>query len=274
MTVIAMTREMGTLGKDVAQGVADALGLKVIHSELVEHNVAGKMGLQESAVHRFLEGGASMLERWRINKNVLAQCTAEEILEHAQQGNVVIRGWGAVSVLREIPHVLRVRVCAPMSFREQVMMKRLGQIEPNVAISEIEKNDAAHSDLMRRLFKADWEDPKHYHVVLNTGHVPIETCVKTIRLFADDPAFQETEPARARLADKLIAERVHSALSRIFNNMDAISVGVTGGMVVLSGTVSHNCRPDDIEKMCRGISGVKAMENKIEESGGVLIDGI
>src|SRR5438270_278510 len=40
MVAIAMTREMGTLGKDVAQGIADSLGLKIIHSELIEHDLA------------------------------------------------------------------------------------------------------------------------------------------------------------------------------------------------------------------------------------------
>ena len=44
MVAIAMTREMGTLGKDVAQGIADLLGLKVIHSELVEHDLARRLG--------------------------------------------------------------------------------------------------------------------------------------------------------------------------------------------------------------------------------------
>ena len=34
MVAIAMTREMGTLGKDVAQDIAASLDLKVIHSEL------------------------------------------------------------------------------------------------------------------------------------------------------------------------------------------------------------------------------------------------
>ena len=47
MVAIAMTREMGTLGKDVAHGSADALGLKVIHSELVEHDLAKRLGVQE-----------------------------------------------------------------------------------------------------------------------------------------------------------------------------------------------------------------------------------
>ena len=67
MTVIAMTREMGTLGKDVAAGLADVLGITVVHHELVEHHIAERMDVGESAVHRFLEGQSSMWERWQID---------------------------------------------------------------------------------------------------------------------------------------------------------------------------------------------------------------
>ena len=121
MAVIAMTREMGSLGKDVAAGLAEQMGLTVVHHELVEHHLAEKLGVQESTVHRYLEGEASLLERWKIDKQKLSRFTAEEILELAQKGNVIIRGWGATGVLRHIPHVLRVRVCADMGFRERVM---------------------------------------------------------------------------------------------------------------------------------------------------------
>jgi hypothetical protein len=50
MAVIAMTREMGSLGKDVAAGIAEQMGLSVVHHELVEHNLAERLGMQESAV--------------------------------------------------------------------------------------------------------------------------------------------------------------------------------------------------------------------------------
>ena len=40
MAVIAMTREMGTLGKDVVAGLAERLGLEVIQHGLVEHDIA------------------------------------------------------------------------------------------------------------------------------------------------------------------------------------------------------------------------------------------
>jgi len=102
MVVIAMTREMGTLGKDVAQGTAEALGLRIIHSELVEHDLATRLGIQESAVHHYLEGSPSLLERWKIDKDKLSRYTAEEILEIAQQGNVIIRGWDAVACARRL----------------------------------------------------------------------------------------------------------------------------------------------------------------------------
>ena len=50
MAVIAMTREMGTLGKDVVAGLAQRLGLEVIHHELVEHDIAETSGLPENKV--------------------------------------------------------------------------------------------------------------------------------------------------------------------------------------------------------------------------------
>ena len=48
MTVIAMTREMGSLGKDVAAGLADQLGLTVVHHELVEQHLAERLGVKEA----------------------------------------------------------------------------------------------------------------------------------------------------------------------------------------------------------------------------------
>ena len=117
MPVIAMTREMGSRGKDVALGVAERLGLEIVHHEIVEQSVARKMRLTEGSVHRFLEGEASLWERWKIDGHRLSRYTTEEILEIALGGNVIIRGWGAAQLLASVPHVVRVRVCAPMSAR-------------------------------------------------------------------------------------------------------------------------------------------------------------
>ena len=125
MAVIAMTREMGTLSKDIIAGLTERLGLDVIHHGLVEHDIAESSGLPESEVHRFLEGETSLFERWRIGRRRMRCCTAQEIFELAAKGNVLIRGWGSLYLLRSVQHVLSVHLC-PMEFRKAVLMQRLG----------------------------------------------------------------------------------------------------------------------------------------------------
>jgi len=262
MAVIAMTREMGSLGKDVAAVLADQMGLKVVHHELVEHGLAERLGVQESTVHRYLEGGASLFERWKIDKQKLSRYTTEEILELATQGNVIIRGWGATGVLRHIPNVLRVRVCADMAFRERVMMERLGLTDASVARREIERNDAAHAGTVRGFFGIDWQNPLLYHLVLNTASIPIESCVKIVRLLAESPAFQETESTRSALADKLLESRVRAALSgRVGTTVSPIEITALKGKVTLTGT-TMGLTPD-VEQLVRGVAGVNEVDNRI-----------
>jgi cytidylate kinase len=259
VTVIAMTREMGSLGKDVAAGLADQLGLAVVHHELVENHLAEKLGVQESTVHRYLEGEASLLERWKIDKEKLSQYTAEEILELARKGNVVVRGWGAAGVLQDIPHVLRVRLCADMGFRERIMMQRLGITDRTAARREIERSDAAHAGIVRSFFGVDWQNPLFYHLVLNTAVVPVETCVKMVRLLAERPEFQEAEETRLMLADKLIESRVRAALGD--STSLPITISVVQGKVTLTGTTVGPI--GNVEELVRDIPGVTEIENRV-----------
>jgi cytidylate kinase len=258
MAVIAMTREMGSLGKDVAAGLAEQMGFTVVHHELVEHHLAERLGVKESAVHRYLEGEASLLERWKIDKQKLSQYSAEEILELAGKGNVVIRGWGATGVLRHIPHVLRVRVCADMDFRERVMMQRLG-LAAAAARREIERSDAAHAGIVRGFFGVDWQNPLLYHVVLNTAIVPVETCVKLLQAVVERPEFQETEETRSMLADKLLESRVRAALGD--DARMPITISIVKGKVTLSGTTLTSL--GDVDQRVRGIPGVTEVENQV-----------
>ena len=258
MVVIAMTREMGSLGKDVAAGLAEQMGLTVVHHELVEHHLAEKLGVQESIVHRYLEGEASLLERWKIDKQKLSRFTAEEIIALAQKGNVIIRGWGATGVLRHIPHVLRVRICADMGFRERVMTRRLG-LDAAAARQEIDRSDAAHAAIVRSFFGVDWQNPLIYHLVLNSGSVPIETCVTIVRLLAERPEFQETEETRSVLADKLVESRVRAALGDAFAT--PVDIRVEKGKVTLTGTTMGPI--GNVEEIVRSVPGVTDVENRV-----------
>jgi hypothetical protein len=82
---------------------------------------AARFGVDESAVLHYVNGSASLLERWHIDRRRLFHYAAEEILRLAQHGNVLIKGWGVATLLRDLPGVISVRVCAPMEFRVRVL---------------------------------------------------------------------------------------------------------------------------------------------------------
>ena len=266
MSVIAMTREMATRGSEVAAGVAERLGLSIVHHEIVEHDIAERTGMTESTVHRFLEGEASLLERWKLDRRRMSRCTAQEILELAAKGNVLIRGWGATYLLRSVPQVLCVRICAPMHFREKVLMERRGLQEPAVARREIEHNDAAHNGTMQRLFGIDWEDPAHYSIVLNTARIPVAECIEQIVRLAECPAFEETEHSRGALVDELILARVHHAMDQRFGP-DTLQFGfeahVSAGTVTLTGATTDEKMIVDAVRLLQGVEGVRRVESKI-----------
>jgi cytidylate kinase len=266
MVVIAMTREMGSGGRDVAERLANELGLAAILHELVEHDVAGRMHAPESAIHRRLEGGATLRERWRFGSKRLARYTAAEILDLAQKGDVLIRGWGACVLLRGVPHVARVRVCAPMDVRARAVMERLSLTDPNGARREVERNDAAHKRILHAAYGVDREDPLLYDMVLNTERNSIETCVRLIRDLVESAEFRETEASRAILDDRCLEAHIRVKLRERFiagTGVAGAEASVTGGKVVLTGTAIHNALAADAADLVRAIAGVKEVDNRI-----------
>ncbi len=270
MAVIAMTREMATLGRDVAAGLAARLGLQVVHHEIVAQDIAERSGMRESEVHRFLEGEASLLERWRFDRARMSRYTSEEILQLAASGNVLIRGWGATYLLRNVPHVVCVRICAPMADRERVLMDRLGISDRAVARREIERNDSAHNGTMQRLFGIDWHDPELYALVLNTARIPVSECIDHIARIAESSAFAETAQSHTALSDQLIRSKVYSALDKRFGSSSGalgIEADVADGRVVLKGALSDERMIAEAVRLMHSVSGVKGVESRIGHLG-------
>lgn len=266
MTVIAMTREMGTRGKDVAAIVAEALGLQVVHHEVVERHVAERMHVDETLVHRFLEGESSLWDRWRIDGRQVSQCTAEEILGLAVEGNVLIRGWGAAQLLADVPHVLTVRVCAPMAFRVAEMRGRLALDDDKLARREIERSDEAHDRAVRALFGSGWRRASGYAISLNTGHMSVETAGDLLIALARTPSFAETEASRAVLADKLVLARVRATLRASGHEAGeggGLDITVSDGVVTLAGITTNEAAVRASIALIRKVEGVRGVESSV-----------
>jgi hypothetical protein len=66
--------------------------------------------VEQSAVQRYLDGKASLFDRWQIDTRKLSQHTLDQILNLALKDNVLIRSWSAAALSQRIRGVICVRV--------------------------------------------------------------------------------------------------------------------------------------------------------------------
>src|SRR3954471_20214086 len=238
MPLVAITREMGSLGKDVAAGLSDALKVPLVYHEVTDH-LADRMRVRKSHVIRLLEGKANILERLTADQTSLSIYTADEIVNMAMQSSgAVIRGWGATHLLREVPHAVCVRVCAPFDVRKRRMMDRTASNDDDRVTEEIRQNDEAHTAIMKRNFGVQWTDAEHYDLVLNTERVSVKECVERVKGLVRSREFAETEASRQRLLDLALSWQVKAALRLSPRTRDArVMVSAEKGRVTLNGVV-------------------------------------
>ena len=269
MPLITIPREMGSLGKDVAAQVALQLGKKVIHHEIVDH-LADKLRMRKTHVVRFLEGKAGILEKMSTDHTSLSIFTADEIWRIAASGDVgVIRGWGANHLLKPIPHVVRVRVCAPFDLRVKRMMERLNTTDQAAVEKEIRLSEEAIAAITRRHFDVNWTDAEHYDLVLNTERISVENCADQVMQLIKSPRFAETPESLQKLRNLAMAANVRAALrgderTRKLN----ITIDVADGHATLSGIVENDSALKKTADVAATVPGITGVTNNLKEMSG------
>ena len=92
------------------------------------------------------------------------------------------------AILQGRPGVLHVRIEAPLEHRIQRLMDR-DETTPTQAELQIEDHDRAARDYVKRYYDLDPHDPMHYHLLINTGLLDLETAAQVIAL-----AVQQMQP--------------------------------------------------------------------------------
>jgi cytidylate kinase len=271
MPLIAMNREMGSLGNDVAKGLEQALGMKIRHHEMIDH-LANRARMRKSHVISFLEGTQGLIERLTVDQVRLRVLTADEILSMAESGEpIILRGWGATSLLKEVPHAVRICISASRRTRVRRMMERLDSNDSEHIERIVDQNDEAARAVMRRHFHIDTRDINEYDMGFNTDRVPVAQCVDEIVKLVKSAEFAETDESRARLRDIALAHHIRAALrTHSATAHCAVRVIANAGQVELHGEVDYIEQSEACSEIAKRIKGVRVLANhlNVAETGG------
>ena len=96
----------------------------------------------------------------------------------ANEGGYILLGRGSQFVLREHPKVFRILLVAEYEDRVKFMVRRY-HLSEEEAKKIIKEKEAQRASVATNIFGADIDDPKFYHIVLNTSLIPFDWAVES-----------------------------------------------------------------------------------------------
>lgn len=186
MPAITISRQYGSGGSEIAKLLGARLGWTVIDNEFVEL-VSQKGGLPRPEVERLEERVPGLLERLAQALTLASpevfvtgetpttgpstedeiHRVTEAVIAEAVKHDVVLVGRGAQSYLAARDNVLHVFLAAPRDVRVTRTMARL-RVNRKEAERTVDKIDRERREYVKTYYGRGWDDPDHYHLMLNT----------------------------------------------------------------------------------------------------------
>jgi cytidylate kinase len=264
--VLAMTREIGSLGTHVAHKVARRLGYDLVRQEIIAE-AARVYEANPDTLVATVETRPRMFEARNAAARRHFAFVAAEVLSAALKDDVVILGRWSTLLLHGIAHVLRVRVCAPIDLRAARLARRF-KMQTDEAVDRIRRSDEGIRARMRQFFDLEWDDPCQYDLTINTACVGVEEAADLLISALRQPSRQPTDLSRAALWDAALAARVRAALKANPETEHAdITLRCRGGRLELTGTVKDAETRDTVARLATIRAGIGAVDNHLIVTG-------
>ena len=170
MTIVAISREMGSGGYEIAAAVAKALGFEYVDREILLQ-AARVHDVSEEKITDVADRHLSLWERFDEEKRRYLIFIEAAYYSFAEKGNVVTAGRGGPFFLRDVTHAVRVRIMAPFDVRVRRVMER-EKLDHKAAVGKVRNYDRELAGRIDYLFGLDWTLPENYDLVINTEATP------------------------------------------------------------------------------------------------------
>jgi len=255
MPIVTISRGSFSHGREVAEGVAQKLGYDCFSREILVE-ASQEFNIPEIKLVRALHDAPSILDRFTYGKEKYRAYIEKALLERVSQDNVVYHGWAGHFFLRDLSHVLKVRILADVEDRVRLVMDR-EKVSPDEALAILKKDDLERRKWSLALYGIDTADPGLYDLVLHIQKLTVDDAVDLICQSVSKPQFQTTPRSKQELENLILAARLKAAL---VSSLPSISVTARDGtaFVDVLGDLSRQEEiTDQIKEIARKIEGVQ-----------------
>jgi cytidylate kinase len=261
MAIITISRQIGSLGDEIAKSTADSLGYQYIEKVQISE-LLSRCGFSISDIDKFDEKKPSVWQTLSMQKELFAHFIQAAVYELAAQKNVVIVGRGGQVILKDIPGTLHVRVIAPFETRANRLMEQRGYDE-KTAHRIIRQSDRDSSGYLRTYFDVGLDNSDLYDLVINTRTMTPDESVEMITSAVGAEKIKDSPRMSEALYDLSLNHKAHAALLEITGKAEWVELEIEKGIALLSGLVSSAEIKEECEKVVSNIQGIKSVNNRL-----------
>ena len=184
--MLTISHQYGSGGTQIARALGDRLQWSVWDKEIVR-KIATEYQLAETDVEAKDERVATFIEKLvellglggfttaysilpprGLDDATLLHMTRTIVEDIAQEGRAIIVGRGGNHILAKRRRTLHVFIFAPLEARVQRVI-RLEKLTRSEAERRIAGMDRLRTEFVRTFYHADWRDPTHYHLTVDSA---------------------------------------------------------------------------------------------------------
>lgn len=189
-TIICISREFGSGGREIGRKVAKALDIPFYDRAIIDETAKAtglsaefieqeEQRFNNSMLFNLSMGGHVVTASGVAFSNRVFEAESQIVRDLAEKGSCVIVGRCADYVLRESPDLFSVFICADLPFRVNRVVE-WDQIPAERAKKLIKSNDKQRARHYHFYTDRNWGGREHYDMILKTSSLSIDTCVKLI----------------------------------------------------------------------------------------------
>ncbi len=254
MPIITISRGSYFHGKAVAEKLAEKLGYHCVSRDQIIDGLE-EFHLPEIKLVRGLNDAFQVLERFPNGKKRFKKAISAALLKCFMGENVVYHGLVGHHFVKNISHVLKVRIITDTQSRVEREMER-EKISADQARYILKKDDEERRKWGMFLYGVDLFDATTYNLVIRIGHLSQQDAVDIIANAVGLPSFQETEASRTALADAALSAAVGHALFD-FPNATVTTTDGAVKVVLKAPEDQRQAITDRISKAITPIEGIK-----------------
>lgn len=210
MSVITICRGSFSQGKRIAEKVAERLGYDCVSREILLA-ASDTLNVPEARLAKAVNEAPSIVDRFSKEKEKFIRSIRAALLNYVKQDNIVYHGLFGQFFLKDISHVLKVRIQMDIERRVAILMEQEA-LDESQAMAEIERRDTNIKKWGRFLYDMEPQHPNLHDLVVNVGNMDSDDVIDLICYTAELTGFQTTDDSRKKLNDAALEADIFSLL--------------------------------------------------------------